>query len=341
MLNAWHSQRPVHCEMGDQDAYLYALTQLEEDGFSHLVFHHHNLIKDWEDIRESFHGIRPSYSDDFVSIYRLSALRDSCPSELSARHRFTQVYADALQRPSMLDNRHGALVILPPTPEVGDHLMRYLHHFSEVDRTVVVITWDQQAIINIHTLEFADPNASINPEQYNAVWLVNDSRQFDAERSAAYQHWFLPRFKFCKRHFEDGTTTFDLYLRKDFPCSAMDETGAKEVRYDNGVLLHSAFYEVDTDLLRFFLAWTNDTSTEYGFSLQFYDDGGNRALQYDNVIWRHLLNVHEIDTTALPPGDYSVLLILYDFGTRKSQSGTLNDSGKRFEREIEIARIQR
>ena len=76
LLNAWHNQHPIHCEMTDRDAYLSGLAQLEQDGFSHIV--HHRQLKYWDKISESFRYVKPAYSDGFVSIYRLSDLRDSC-----------------------------------------------------------------------------------------------------------------------------------------------------------------------------------------------------------------------------------------------------------------------
>ncbi len=339
LLNAWQDQRPIHCEMVEQEAYLSGLAQLEADGFSHIVFHHHSLIKDWEEIRASFHGIAPLYSDGFASIYRLSDLRDSCPGELSTRHRFARVYADALKKPTILDERHGIVVVFPPTPQANDHFLRYLRHFEKTGKTIVTITSDEQANISIQSSALPDGASTIDLERYNAVWLVNDTLEFNAEQTGAYQAWFRERYRFCARFHEDEGTTIDLYLRIDIPCAAMNESSAIEVRYDSGVRLHNASYEISVEKIRFYLAWTNNTDNDYGFSLQFFDEAGNKTLQYDNVIRRQLLTIHEIDITPLPPGAYSVQLIVYDFETRVSQGGTLNEPAARFERELEIARI--
>jgi len=337
---AWENQRPVHCDMPDREAYMAGLAQLEKDGFSHVVYHQHEGYYFWADIKESFHGIEPSYSNGAVSVFRLSDLRDSCSSERSANHLFTRAYADAIQLPPPLDERYGALVVLPPTPEAGDHFMRYLRHFSEVDRTIVTITWDEQTIIDIHDSEFADPNADINPEQFAALWLVNVPLTSNYQQTEAYQQWFTKRFTFCQRFHEEERATIDLYLRAGIPCAAMDESSAIDVRYDSGLRLHNALSEVSAETIRFFLAWTNNTENSYGFSLQFFDDAGGKALQYDNVIYPQLLTAHEIDTTALSAGVYRAKLIVYDFETRKSQGGMRTDTGERFERELEIASIE-
>ena len=177
-------------------------------------------------------------------------------------------------------------------------------------------------------------------ERFNAVWLVNVSLEFNEEQSKANMEWFLKQFKFCERFQEDELTTIDLYLRLDIPCSAMGESSSVDVQYDDGVRLHNVSYGADSDEIRFYLAWTNDTKNSYAFSLQFFDEDRQKALQYDNVIPRQLLTVHEIDSTPLLEGSYSVQLIVYDFETQISQSGMLSETAEHFERELEIARIE-
>jgi hypothetical protein len=76
-LSANHEQRPTNCVIQVRDEYLDGLTQLAQDGFSHVV-HHHRLYY-WTEHIENFRYIEPAYSDDCVSIYRLSDMIDSCP----------------------------------------------------------------------------------------------------------------------------------------------------------------------------------------------------------------------------------------------------------------------
>ena len=339
LLQAWHGQQPIHCEMVNQGSYLSGLTQLEEAGFSHIVFHHHDIIKDWEEIRESFHGIEPAFHNSFTSIYQLRDLRESCPYELGTRHRFTRVFADALQKSSLLAERHGFVLVFPPTTRVNDHFLRYLRHFSESERTVVTLSMDEQANINIQSSAARALESAVNLEQYSALWLLNDMQDFDAEQTEAYREWFSERFQFCARYAEAERTTIDLYLRLEIPCAAMDDSSAIDVRYDSGLRLHNASYEISAETMRFFLAWTDSTANRDAFSIQFFDEAGNKALQYDQVIRRELLSVHDLDIEPLPPGAYSVQLIVYDFESQTSQGGTAGANAARFERELEIARI--
>ncbi len=337
ILAAWESQRPIHCDIIDQDAYLEALRQLEIDGFSHVVYH--PLYKDWHKIRASFRDIRPSYADDYVEVYRLDDLRASCPTELSAGHRFTNVYASILQSPRVLDERPGVAVVFPPSPEANAHFLRYLRGFAQVDKTIVTVAGDERKNIAIQSSNWWDANESFPLEHQAALWLLSDTHEFPAEESEAFHDWFLTRFHYCARFQQDEKATLDLYLRLDAPCAALDESSVLEVQYDGGPRLHNASFALDAETIRFFLSWTNAAEDEFGFSLQFFDGAGQKALQYDSVIYRHLLGVHEIDTTPLDTGLYVVKLIVYNAETGASIGGELTASGESFERELEIARI--
>ena len=79
VLSIWHEHRPTNCVIQLRDHYLEGLTQLAEDGFSHVV-HHHGFYF-WARHIENFRYVDPAYSDNYVSIYRLNDLRESCPSK--------------------------------------------------------------------------------------------------------------------------------------------------------------------------------------------------------------------------------------------------------------------
>ncbi len=83
ILNQWRLNRDVICSNDYENGfglsvelYLAALDQLEADGFSHVVFHPH--LGHGFSIRKSFDAAEPTYSDDYVSVYRLDDLRASC-----------------------------------------------------------------------------------------------------------------------------------------------------------------------------------------------------------------------------------------------------------------------
>ncbi len=336
LLTAWYDRRPVHCDTPERDAYLAGLTQLEQDGFSHVVFHRQR--QNWPEVRESFQGIKPSYFDGFVSIYRLQDLRDSCPAQLDPRQRFAFTYAEAFVKPSILDERTANVIIFPPTAEANDYFMRYLRVYSEIDATVVTVTSDEQGSVNIEVSGL--PDSDIDLEQSHAIWLVNDNAEFNAERTVAYQEWFTKRFKFCARFYEDERITIDAYIALEYPCAAVDGQSPDEIRYDSGLRLHHASFDVLTDKIRFYLAWTQNSNDTMAYSIQFIGEDGNKAWQIDEVIHDQLLAVHEVETTELIAGAYSVQLIVYDFETRASQGGVISDTAERFEREFQLGRLE-
>ena len=338
LLNAWHNQQSVSCDLIDRQTYLTGLAQLEADGFSHVVYH--QGFRDWLKISDSFRYLVPAYRDDFVSIYRLSGLRAGCSEEASARLTFTREYAQALQRPLVLDERLGTIVIFPPTAEAADHFARHLSRFANIARTVLTIAGDGPANIDIRSWDMSNSDAPVDLEKIAALWLVNNRLAYDALQTAAYQDWFTERFRFCGRYYDEAQITIDLYLRSDISCAAIDDSSAFEVRYDDGLRLQNLSYEIESDTLRLYLAWTNPTRDTYAFSLQIYDQDGNKRLQQDKVLSRQLLQVVEIDGASLPAGAYSLQLIVYDFETQVSQGGVVTLTGERFERALEVAIIE-
>ena len=337
VLSSWNKLQPSNCNILNQDAYLAGIQQLIGDGFSHIV-HHYDRYH-WQRYIESFRNLDPAYSDDHVSIYRMSDLRDSCPEDFLQRHPVARAYAEAFGQPSVIDERHGPVVLFPPSPEAGDQIWRHFRHFAQKDHAVVTVASDEQGTVKVRHSESSNLDPRFNLESKAAVWLVNSVAQIDAAQTRAYQEWFAPRFDFCTRFQEDELRTIDLYLRKGIPCTAMDENSAFEVHYDNGMRLHNASFVVESGLLRVYLAWTNEAATAFAFSLQFFDEDGNKALQVDDVIRRELLSEIEIDTSPLAAGAHALNLIVYDFETHESHSGTVSKTGARIEREIEIARI--
>ena len=314
ILNAWHKRRPIRCEDADRDAYLAAVDALEADGFSHVVFH--KVIFSRAQTEASFDGVQASFSDGYVSIYRLGDLRASCPETLTAAQRFAKSHVEAMGKGMILDQRHGAVVVLAPTDEMAERFAGYLHHAGWLDPTVVTVAADMSGEINIRS------TASVDLEQQNALWLVKDRLEYNPERTAPNYAWFLARFKLCQRHYEDDSTTIDLYLKQDIPCAAAHKSNSLEARYDGGVRLHNAFVEAVADKMRLYLAWTSQTERNYAFSIQFFGEDGEKAFQIDKVIWRDLLAVYDFDISALSPGVYTIKLIVYDL-RRKSAKAAL------------------
>ncbi len=332
VLNAWYNHRPIHCETADRDTYLAALATLEADGFSHIVFH--RVYAKSADVAESFDGVQASFEDGYVSVYRLDDLRASCPEVLSARHFFAATFAEVLSQNRILSERHGAAVILAPTSQIADHFLRYLRHNDLAEIEAVALSNDDAGNMVIRS------TGSVDLEAQSAIWLVQDRNDFIPERTDSNFAWLLARFKFCQRVHEDEDTALDLYLRREIPCGAIGEESAFEVRYDSGVHLHNASFNVEPKQIRFYFAWTSLVDRPYAFSIQLFDQAGQKVAQYDHPIWPRLLAIHDVDTQSLPAGAYTAKLIVYDFETQVSQGGILTGTNERFERELELATIE-
>ena len=328
LLSAWHSGRVRHCETADRQRYLEAVDSLEATGFSHVVYHR-DLI--WSArISESFVGIHASYSDSFVSIYRLDDLRASCPSEPGVRHQYAAVYAEAIGK---LDERHGLAVVLPPTDEIGQHFIRHLRHNGYANMAALSISSDQEGQIAFHSADAFDIEAS------NALWLVTD-RRFAPESDAVNYAWLLEHFKHCARHYADENAAIALYLKLDMPCAAMDEGSAVDARYEADIHLRNAMYKLDGDELRVYLAWTIKAERPYSFSLRLLAADGQLALQYDHLIRPRLLSDHAIDVSQLEPAEYALQLVVYDYETLASQEGRLVQTGENFGHALDLGKIE-
>ena len=215
LLNAWRANLSIQCASSNQTEYMMTsiawsdLNDLVNDGFSHIVFHH--ALHYAEYLAGSFLDVLPSYEDEFVSIYRLKDLRDSC-----------------------LD-------------------------------------------------------------------LI------------------IQNYGLALREFTDTQSPF-------------------AVLYDNGVLFANLLYEIDSDQMTFYFWWHHDVKHDYAFSIQIFDEQGEKVQQYDDGITREPSSArYDVDISMLTEGDYTAKLIVYDFVTRVSQPGTVLSHQGQFERELEIA----
>ena len=76
LLKTWRGKNSLSCTESNRVAYLSALDDLADDGFSHVVFHHTRYEADR--VQGSFQNVRPSYTDEFAAVYTLADLRRYC-----------------------------------------------------------------------------------------------------------------------------------------------------------------------------------------------------------------------------------------------------------------------
>ena len=110
------------------------------------------------------------------------------------------------------------------------------------------------------------------------------------------------------------------------------------VLYDSRILLFNLLHEMDSDQVTFHFWWAHNVRHDYAFSIQIFDERGEKVQQYDDAIAREPYSArYDVDISILTEGSYKAKLIVYDFVTRVSQPGIVLNHQGRFERELEIA----
>jgi len=176
-------------------------------------------------------------------------------------------------------------------------------------------------------------------DDFAGIYAIHNPAQTDLNAMAVYRDWFLAHFRSCKRFINQPNNVIELYLRRSIPCELLLAENPIALRYDNGMALANIVVESTRNALEVYFWWEEILHSEFSFSLQLFDQAANKALGKDGVIWREPLDAQSLDVSALPPGDYTLMLIVYDFETGVSQPGLLVGADQRFEREVEIARI--
>lgn len=176
-------------------------------------------------------------------------------------------------------------------------------------------------------------------ENFSGVYAIHNPAQTDLNAMAVYRDWFLAHFKSCKRFVNQPNNVIELYLRRSIPCELLLAENSFGIRYDNGMALGNIVVESSPNALDVYFWWDEILPSEFSFSLQLFDQAANKALGEDGVIWREPLDAQRLDISALPPGEYTLKLIVYDFETGRSQPGLSVGADQRFAREVEIARF--
>lgn len=132
----------------------------------------------------------------------------------------------------------------------------------------------------------------------------------------------------------------DLIIQ-NYDIAARELTDAQNpftVLYDNRLILFNLLHEIDSDQMSFHFWWAHNVKHDYAFSIQIFDEQGEKVQQYDDGITREPSSArYDVDISMLAAGDYTAKLIVYDFVTRVSQPGTVLSHQGQFERELEIA----
>ena len=332
LLKTWRSRRSIHCLKPNEEAFRAALSQLQTDGFTHFVVH--KWLYGDQFIIQSFKNIPPVYDDGYVSIYRVSDLRLSCQNQAAELPRFIQLARSASAAPGA----QSAILSVHADLPINRELFDYLDALFSDWRSLVHIYQDEGELAMQNAgARYTDIGAFTKDNQ--VIHLLYNTRDEDADRLNILENF--DDFNLCQREANDEGAVIDHYVSREFSCALVISGNAFEVQYDNGAKLENLMAEQMHKNLDLQLMWSNLPDDAYSVSVQIFDAAGEKALGQDSVIDHVTLDRHQIDVSSLPPGDYTVKLIMYNFATGAIVSGTVSKDGARFDRALDVAAIHR
>ena len=138
-------------------------------------------------------------------------------------------------------------------------------------------------------------------------------------------------FAACTELVEQERIYIQRYARRFMPC----EKPYAPIHYDNGIKIIDKFadYDKEQKTVRVVTGWQVADEAqlqEYNVSLQILTPDWQMMAQSDRHLYDDVLKwyVAELSTDGLPPGDYRVVVILYDRYSRAKVSGTDLTSGE-------------
>ncbi|MCY3833874.1 MAG: hypothetical protein OXG85_12735 [Chloroflexi bacterium] len=336
LLEAWNRGVGVHCFPPLRAEYIAALDALRSDGFTHVIWHHELFYWRAPRIATSFIDAPASYSDDFVDIYHLDDLRQSCDQSTLVYPQAREELQGLKTSPAIIPESGSAILSIragddaaQAPGELGAAALFDLHEFSSLalrDGAIMARNERGEVVAGIDQL-LAD---------LSVILLVYDPRTANPASVRAYRAWLASNFDSCQRLTETDETVIEYFLRSAFPCQLAIAAEPQAVLYANGAQLGNLQVDFDGGNLDIYLLWTRLPVEPHAVSFQLFDADGAKAMGKDFVIGQEPLARYRIDASSLPPGDYQVKMIVYNYETGASVAGALSAGGASFERELAL-----
>lgn len=315
LLSAWQGGDSLQCVSENREAYLDAVNELRELGFTHIVHHRQQLgtLR----VFDSFSHVPAAFDDRFVTIFLVDDLHFACD------------WQESLATASQAQKR--LLADYPALRSASDLRTITIHSESLVT---------MNALHSPMRIDLAAPARRAHAEKLlvdRAGALLQSSLQPD-DLSPAYRDWLADEFELCDMLSDDGEWRIDVFLRSGLPCDLLFLQPLR-VDYDNGLRMSNLVLHVDGRKLNLYFLWRAFPDDRHSFSLQLVDEAGERALGFDKVIYDDEFVHHQVDLASLPPGGYRAKLIVYHFETRASIPGVIADNQTPFQREVDVGSI--
>ncbi|MCY3917922.1 MAG: hypothetical protein OXG49_18115 [Chloroflexi bacterium] len=336
LLSSWRRHEFILCLPWIRDSYLAGLQQLQTDGFTHVVYHHH---LDWRDsIPMSFAGVQPTYDDSYVTVYQLAQLEDSCrPETLAAPVPFSYLQRLALAS-ALIPDEGMTILSFHPSERIG---AEDYYFWDSVFR-------DWKGFVHVHQRNGELQLQSSNPDDTDLNKLLSENllfltaynpSQVASNDLRALDEAFAEKFQSCQPIIDRPDLVALHYLPNNFECALVLASDPFIVDYENGVRLRHRRLELVGAELTLETWWTKLPEDAHGVSIQVFNRDGAKVAGSDFTIRHDSLSRHRLDLPPLEPGDYSVKLILYHYETRASVAGIVVSAQSRFGRELEIGSI--
>lgn len=345
LLRSWHQRGIAYCSADAFDPYLAAADQLLVDGFSHVILHHSEQRVG--EIADSFRDIPLAYQDDYVSIYRVSDLRESCLERIAGYQSQLPLLKSFLNSPINQPRGDITLMALYP-PDIYSAEARHVYDFALSGwKDLVHVVHDSRGAALVSNV---DRNVDRNVESQNIglenietkniiFWLISNPQDSAPSSQNQFSAWAARNLNFCQRIHHDDGMAVDQYIDRAYPCELVVAADPVELIYDNGINLANFLTDFDGESFSLDLWWRRDDIDGHAYTIQVFTESGEKRLQADRVIDSRPLSRVSFNTSGLQPGDYIARLIVYETESGKSQSGAMPSAQTAFERDFEIARF--
>ncbi len=335
LLRAWNDRRSIFCTPLNAAAFEADWRQLQDDGFTHVLWH--RGIHEANRVAAGLRDAPAAYADEYVRVYRLPAMLGSCSN--------TSTLA-----PDVREGLQGdwlANAVIPETAQAALLSVESADDTPTADGAVLLGQHDAITLTPAHLVagDAADgePDETVTAtsvlDANSVIVLVYQPGHSAAEVVDAYRAWVGRSFESCGRFLNGADLVAEYFLRRGYPCALGIAEAPTAARYDNGLELANATLGRDGAALKLYVMWRALPREPHAFSLQVFDEAGERAAGVDFTFHYEALSQGAVDLSALPPGDYSVRLIVYNFRTGVSSGGARMADGTRFERELALGQI--
>ena len=292
------------------------------------------------EIADSFRNIPPAYQDVYVSIYRVSDLRENCLERVADYQKQLPVLQEFLHTPINQPRDDVSLMVLYPAEAYSSDARRPFDVALSEWKDLIHVVYEPQGAAAVVNSNGENIDLDSVATKNNMFWLIYDPGESDPSGQSHYATWMLQNLRFCQQIHRGEDLAVEFYIDRACPCELVVTEDPLELRYDNGITLANLLTDFNDDQLSVDSWWQRGDIRGHAYTIQVFDEWGIKQVQIDQVIDSRPLSRRQIDTSALEPGDYVAKLIVYETESGRSQSGTIQSARQTVERELEIARFR-